>query len=464
MKIHVVFNRKAVIAFVFLALFCGTHHSFAQDKMDSIGKQQAIGILQNVKKAIKSDYYDPNPKFGGVDIETRFKTAEEKLKTTDSLGQAFSIIAQAVVDLNDSHTMFYPPARNAITEYGWRMSMYGDKAFITGVMEGSDADKKGLKIGDEVLKVNGFRPTRSELWKLLYYYEFVSPKTNLTFDVKSPVGEVRQLQIATKIRTLKKTINLTNTFDLNDAIREGERRTGSTTYFRDIGEDDVLVWKLPTFVFDPKDVGDFIVRAKNKKTLILDLRGNGGGIVKTLEELVGYFFDRDLKIAELKGRKKLDPQQAKTKGPRVFKGKLIVLIDSNSASASEIFARTIQIEKRGVVLGDISAGAVMQSKTQSFEMGVEKVFRYGMNMTMADVIMPDGKSLEHVGVIPDELIIPTGRDLADRHDPVLARALELSGQKIEPSVAGKFFPPEKFVEHIANNAYYGDIYVGGDLE
>ena len=459
---HSIFNLKTVFSFIFLCLFCFAQHSFAQDKMDSIGKQQVMGMVQNVKKAIKSDYYDQNPKFGGMDIEARFKAAEEKLKATDSLGQAFSIIAQAVVDLNDSHTMFYPPARNAITEYGWRISMYGDRAFITGVMQNSDADKKGLKIGDEVLKVNGFHPTRSELWKLLYYYEILSPKTNLTFDVKSPTGEVRQLQIATKIRALKKTIDLANTFDLSDAIREGEKRGGLNTYFKEIGNDDVLVWKLPTFVFDPKDVGDFIARAKNKKTLIIDLRGNGGGIVDTLEEMVGYFFDHDLKIADLKGRKKLDPQQAKTKGSSVFKGKVIVLIDSNSASASEIFARTMQLEKRGIVLGDISAGAVMQSRPHSFEMGIEKVIRYGMNLTMADVIMPDGKSLEHVGVIPDELILPTGQDLAERRDPVLARALELSGQKVESSIAGNFFPPDKFVEHIANIAYYGNIYVTGD--
>jgi hypothetical protein len=64
-------------------------------------------------------------------------------------------------------------------------------------------------------------------------------------------------------------------------------------------------------------------------------------------------------------------------------------------------------------------------------------------------------------VIPDELILPTGQDLAERRDPVLARALELSGQKVESAVAGKFFPPDKFVEHIANYAFYGDIYVTG---
>jgi len=205
-------------------------------------------------------------------------------------------------------------------------------------------------------------------------------------------------------------------------------------------------------VFDPKEVGGLVKRANNKKTLILDLRGNSGGYVVTCEEMVGYFFDHDLKIADLKGRKKMDPQRAKTKGSDTFKGKLIILLDSHSASASEIFARTMQLENRGIVLGDVSSGAVMQSRGVDMSLGVDVTIDYGMNMTMADVIMSDGKSLEHVGVIPDELILPTGKDLAERLDPVMARALELSGHKIDSSVAGKFFPPEKFIERTSNYA------------
>ena len=437
-------------------------NSFAQgDKMDSVGKNQVLDMLHTVKNAIKSDYYNPEPNFGGMDLETRFKAAEEKLKTTDSLGQAFAVIAQAVVDLNDSHTMFWPPPRNVITEYGWRMSIYGNKAFVTGVMPKSDADKKGLHIGDEVLKVNGFRPARSELWKLLYYYEVLSPKTSLTLEVKTPGGEVHQLQITTKVRELKKIINFANTFDLQNSGNEAEKRDGDNYYFKELGDNEVLVWKLRSFAFDPNDVGGLVGKAKNKKTLIIDLRGNGGGIVDTCEQMISYFFDHNLKIADLKGRKPMDPQRAKTKGGDTFKGKLIILLDANSASASEIFARTMQLEKRGIVLGDVSAGAVMQSRPHYFEMGVITAFSYGMNLTMADVIMPDGKSLEHVGVIPDELILPTGQDLAERRDPVMARALELSGQKVDATLAGKFFPAEKFVEHISNYAYYGSIYVGG---
>jgi hypothetical protein len=72
--------------------------------MDSVTKQQVMSMLRNVKNAIKKDYFDAN--FGGMDIDARFQVAEEKLKGTETLGQAFAVIAQAVVDLNDSHTVF----------------------------------------------------------------------------------------------------------------------------------------------------------------------------------------------------------------------------------------------------------------------------------------------------------------------------------------------------------------------
>ena len=76
-----------------------------------------------------------------------------------------------------------------------------------------------------------------------------------------------------------------------------------------------------------------------------------------------------------------------------------MLIDANSGSASEVFARFVQLEKRGIVIGDQSAGAVMQSRGVPMEQGADSIVPYGMNLTNADVIMADGISLEH-GVTP----------------------------------------------------------------
>ena len=75
-----------------------------------------------------------------------------------------------------------------------------------------------------------------------------------------------------------------------------------------------------------------------------------------------------------------------------------------------------------------------------------------MNLTRADVIMSDGKSIEHVGVIPDELIIPTGADIANFRDPVMSRALAILGSDLGPEEAGRLFPIEKFTERRSNVA------------
>ena len=130
------------------------------------------------------------------------------------------------------------------------------------------------------------------------------------------------------------------------------------------------------------------------------------------------------------------------RGQGILHGETSCAVDSKSASCSELFARVMQIEKRGVVIGDVSAGAVMQSRYYQHEMGVNTVVFYGISITDADVIMTDGKSLEHTGVIPDELLKPTPEDMAANRDPVIVRAAELLGIKVDPVKAGAMFPIE----------------------
>jgi carboxyl-terminal processing protease len=396
-------------------------------------------MLRAIKDDLKKNYYDAN--FHGMDVEERFKAADAKMKEAQSVGQVFGIIAQALVDLNDSHTFFLPPGRANRTEYGWQMQSFGDKVFVSAIKPGSDAEKKGLKTGDQILSVSGIEPSREDLWKLIYMYYTLRPQPGLRLVVKSPEGQQRELDVMANIKQGKMVTDLTGQ-DIWDLMRqaEAEDRLNRQRYVE--AGDKLLIWKMPSFAIGEGEVDGMMGKARNREALILDLRGNPGGYVKTLEWFTGYFFDKEIKIAELKGRKEMKPQMSKPHGDRNFKGRLIVLVDSKSGSAAEIFARVVQLEKRGVVIGDRTAGAVMQSQTFDHQLGSDTVVFYGVSVTNADVIMSDGKSLEGIGVAPDELLFPTAADLAAKRDPVLSRAAVMAGFELPPDKAGAMFPVE----------------------
>ena len=102
----------------------------------------------------------------------------------------------------------------------------------------------------------------------------------------------------------------------------------------------------------------------------------------------------------------------------------------------------MQLEHRGTVLGDRSSGAGMEARTDEESTGGASVSFFAFSITDADLIMSDGKSLEKIGVSPDEVVLPTQNDLAARLDPVLSRAATLAGGTISPDEAGKMFPVE----------------------
>jgi C-terminal processing protease CtpA/Prc len=105
-----------------------------------------------------------------------------------------------------------------------------------------------------------------------------------------------------------------------------------------------------------------------------------------------------------------------------------------------MFARVVQLQKRGTVIGDRTAGAVMESIVVPFASGMARVTFYAMSVTVADVLMSDGQRLERVGVTPDETVLPTNEDLRSNRDPVLARAVTLAGGSLSPEEAAKLFP------------------------
>lgn len=434
---------KPILAVAMLILAFGWPAARAQT-LNKFDRDRGRVMLGAIKNEVKKNYYDPS--YHGIDLEARFKAADEKISSATSLGQVFGIIAQVLIDFEDSHLFFIPPARTSRTDYGWQMQMIGEKCYVVAVKPGSDAEAKGLKPGDEVVSVDGFGVVRENLWKLRYLYYTLRPRPGMHVSVRSPEGQQKELDVMAKVRQGKQRVDLTGSDgggDIWDLIREGENedRLGRHRY-HDWTETDLFIWKMPAFDLSERSVDDMIEKANKRKALIVDLRGNPGGAITTLLRMIGHFTDKDLKIGDMKGRKETKPMLARTRADRIFKGKLVVLVDSGSGSSAEVFARTVQLEKRGTVIGDRTAGAVMTAIHYEHQLGADTVVFYGASVTVSDLIMSDGKSLERGGVTPDELLLPTAADIAANRDPVLARAADLVGFKLSPEKAGGLFPIE----------------------
>ena len=133
------------------------------------------------------------------------------------------------------------------------------------------------------------------------------------------------------------------------------------------------------------------------------------------------------------------PLIAKAARRTPFTGNLIILINSNSASASEITTRFLQLEGRATVIGDRSAGAVMGAVYYPRGVGGLKFLEFGLQITEQDILMPDEGRLENVGVTPEFIVLPTGADIAAKRDPQMVRALQLAGMHLTPEEAWKVY-------------------------
>jgi len=413
----------------------------AQQKMNSLDMDRALGMLRDARDAVKKHYYDP--KYHGIDLDARYQEFEGRIKAAPSLNDGLRMVAAFLSGLNDSHTFFDPPERPYRLDCGFRMQLFGDRAFISRVRPGTDAESK-VHPGDEVVAYDTYSVNRTDFHDLSYTYNSLMPQVRTQLDLRDPDGNDRQVLVDSRMQQGHKVLDFTadgGGFDVDQYIRKEENEDHVVRQrFEETG--DVMIWKMPEFSLDDLAVDHMFGIVRKHKALILDLRGNPGGDVDTLERMVGSVMDHDVKISDRVGRKEMTPQLAKSVGGHAFAGKIFVLVDSESASAAELFARAMQLEQRGIVLGDRTSGSVMEAEGYGYSQGMDTVINYGFSVTDADLIMKDGKSLEHVGVTPDETIIPTAQDLATGQDPVLARAVELADGKLDPTQAGKMFPYE----------------------
>ncbi len=403
-------------------------------------RRRGAEILREVKGLLQRRYYDPS--FGGIDLTARLARAEADMKAASSERMTFGVVARMVAELEDSHTFFVPPAPAGAIDYGWTPRMIGDRCFVVDVRRDSDAAARGLRPGDELLAIEGVRPDRASLWRTLHLARLLRPQPDVSLTVRPADGPLRELTVTARVLAAGPSVNF---HEYLDTLKQRLRARVSSRFAEAGG---VLVWKLSSFEKDDRAIQEGMARARGRSALVMDLRGNGGGDKGALRRFTGAFFPdgAPVTIGWLRSRKELRALIAERWQPsRGFTGTLVVVVDSDSASAAEVFARTVQLRARGTVVGDRTAGAVMLSRTHVIVGSRDhRLVPYAVSVTEAAVEMPGGAGLERTGVVPDALALPTSDDLRAGRDPVLARAVALAGGAVSADAAGQLFPePER---------------------
>ena len=400
-------------------------------------RQRGHQMAQQLYKDLQQNYFDST--FGGVDMAARLRAADSAIDAAPTNNHILAALAQLMADLDDSHTNFLPPPHVIRVAPGSGVRFFGDSCFVVRVDSASDAAAKGLRVGDAVLAMDTFRMERRTYPAIAYVYYALSPRPKVRLTVRSPGGAVRTLDVEARVTQGERNVDYSDPDQWHRLVDRYEASAVANHRWVELG-DSVMIWKMSSFVYgDDADIDDVMKRVRKHRALILDLRNNGGGAVATEEYLLGQFFDREVELGTIRERAAAKRWTARPRTQDPFMGLMVVLVNSGSASASEIFARVMQLEGRAIIVGDRSAGMVVTSRTWSHQAGFGRVLPYGAQISVADVVMSDGNRLEKVGVVPDTLVVPTGADLAADRDPALARALSVVGVTISPEEAGRLY-------------------------
>ncbi len=156
----------------------------------------------------------------------------------------------------------------------------------------------------------------------------------------------------------------------------------------------------------------------SKKALVVDLRGNRGGLIGTLYGLAGMLTDHRLVLGASVYRVGREPLAAKSKNKH-FGGKLIFLVDNQSVSAAELFAAGMQDNQRALIVGERTAGEALPSVSTDLATGAVLVY------PIANFITINGNSLEGTGVTPNYVVALDRKSLLAGVDPQIEKALAL---------------------------------------
>ena len=355
---------------------------------------------------------------------------------------AFETFINAYIASVEPHTSYFSPRSTENFKIRMSLSLEGigavlqtenEYTVVRRVVAGGPADlSQLLNAGDRIIGVgqNEERPLVDVIgWRL-------DDVVDLIRGPKNTVVQLRILPLQEGPDARGRIISI-----VRDTIRLEEQAAQKSIISVERGDQEyrIGVIDLPTFYVDfdgrssgktdyrstTRDVARLVkeLQAENTDGLIIDLRGNGGGALTEATTLTGLFIEKGpiVQVKDAKGRVRVKHDSDPT---IVYRGTLAVLVDGNSASASEIFAGAIQDYGRGIVIGEPTYGkGTVQNLVDLDRYARNKDEKLGqLKFTIAQFFRINGDSTQHRGVVPD-ILLPTARDDSERGERGLENAL-----------------------------------------
>lgn len=307
--------------------------------------------------------------------------------------------------LGDPHTRYADPDEyqsevdSSAGNYqgiGAYVDVTGDYVKINSTISGSPAEEAGLQSGDLVIALNGKDVTG------------IDPSVVL-LDIRGPEGSSVTLTIQRgeeepfDVEIVRRRIET--------ASVEGEMKENDIAYISMEQFGDKTTQELRTVLDD--------LMKNNPKGLILDLRDNGGGWLNTSIETASEFLPVGTTVLlEKDGDGTETVYKTQRGGGRALDVPMVVLINQNSASASEIVTGALLVHKRATIIGKTSYGK------GSVQIQPELSNGGAVSVTIARWYMPDGTLIHGVGIKPDIEVEYTAEDFENGIDPQLDAAIE----------------------------------------